>query len=74
MDVVLERLKAAPDAIACQPGVRVIDGDGRLLPSVGIGDKVKRAISASARKAGVISGEDAVKSLFSRELLFVVGP
>ncbi|MGW3136888.1 hypothetical protein [Streptomyces sp. NPDC001139] len=70
MDVVLERLKAAPDAIACRPGVRVMDSDGRLLPSVGIGDQVKRAISASARKAGVISGEGGVESLLAGNWLY----
>ncbi|MFI6445566.1 glycosyltransferase family 2 protein [Kitasatospora sp. NPDC050543] len=70
LDVVLERLEAVPDAIAVQPGVRVMDSDGTLVPSVGMGDKVKRVISASARKAGMISGEDAVKSLLGGNWLY----
>ncbi|MFD5466407.1 glycosyltransferase [Kitasatospora sp. NPDC127059] len=70
LDVVLERLKADPAAIACQPGVKVMDSDGNLVPSLGIGDKVKRRIAAPARKAGVISGEAAVKSLLSGNWLY----
>ncbi|MER7843166.1 glycosyltransferase [Kitasatospora sp. NPDC096077] len=70
LDVVLERMKADPNAIAVQPGVKVMDSDGVLVPGLGIGDKVKRRIAAPARKAGLISGEDAVKSLLSGNWLY----
>ncbi|MEU4113101.1 glycosyltransferase [Kitasatospora sp. NPDC028055] len=70
LDVVLERMKADPKAIAVQPGVKVMDSDGNLVPALGIGDKVKRRIAAPARKAGLISGEDAVKSLLSGNWLY----
>ncbi|MCX4748471.1 glycosyltransferase [Kitasatospora sp. NBC_01287] len=70
LDVVLERLEADPQAIMVQPGVRLMDSDGNLLPSAGLGDKVKHAISSSARKAGRISGEAAVKGLLAGNWLY----
>ena len=51
-------------------GELVLDADTAKKAGLGIGDKVKRRIAAPARKAGLISGEDAVKSLLSGNWLY----
>jgi glycosyltransferase involved in cell wall biosynthesis len=70
VEVVLERMRAEPRAAAVQPGVRVIDEASVPVTSRGAVDRVKRALSSSARRAGVIGGESAAKSLLTGNWLY----
>ncbi|KRE94822.1 hypothetical protein ASG76_10570 [Nocardioides sp. Soil774] len=57
-----------PDATIFQPGVRVIDGDGR--PSNGLGERVKAWLSPSGPKPVTLSGEELAASLMRGNWLY----
>ncbi len=57
-----------PDAAIIQPGVRVIDDDGR--PTDTLGDRVKRAIRPRAAETTVFGGEPLVTSLLHGDWLY----
>lgn len=68
VDVVEQAFARHPDAVMVQPGVTVIDEEGR--PVMPLGDRIKRLSGRSARRRGVTSGEEAVTRLMHGNWLY----
>ena len=65
----LRRARAEhPDATIIQPGVRVIDGEGR--PSAGLAERVKKWLMPSGPRPVVLAGEELAVSLLRGNWLY----
>lgn len=69
VDVILEAHRRFPDAAVIQPGVRVIDEDGRVVEP--LADRVKqRLVRPRAREPRLLAGEQLATSLLHGDWLY----